>query len=75
MIISFSYSEFPISDNSSHPCFFGWLYFIGLAPVLYILHYFLHNEATQLEFTYKAIDMTLTVNNIHMQLTVIKFLR
>lgn len=66
MIVSLLYFDFSTSNKLSHLSLFCQYNFANLALVLYISHCFLYNEAILLEFTYKEISMTYTVNNTHM---------
>ena len=48
VIVSFSYFDSPTSDKLAHSSSFDWLNFIGLALILYILHFLLYDEAALL---------------------------
>ncbi len=62
--MSFSYSDFPISDNASHLGNFFQINFVDLVIKLYTLYYFLHNEAVVLKFSYKTINIIYSLSNI-----------
>ena len=75
MIVFSSYFNSFLFDKPSHPSPFGWLNFIGLTSILYILRCFLRDEATLLKFTYKKIIIAYTVGNTYMQVTELRFIR
>lgn len=61
----FLYSHFLIFNKLSHLNNYGWPNFSVLAPILYILYWFLCNETLLLKFTYKIISIRYTVSNTH----------
>ncbi len=64
--MSFSYSDFPISNNASHLVgdFFR-TNFVGLVPESYTSRCLLRDEAVVLEFSYKTISIAYSLGNIH----------
>ena len=64
--MSFSYSDSPNFDNISHLIsdFFQTI-FVDQVPKLYMLHCFLCNKATVLEFFYKTISIAYSLSNTY----------